>query len=260
MSVKRFSLNLIFDLFVYLMLFLDMYFFPSLFHRLHSQPSTSPCVWVTQTFGCPSRRARSVNRKSHPPLPRRFLPSSRSVFKNKQKQQKTGISSVRWNTLLFIECTKSLRTPKTVRLCLWAHLFTCGLTAKIYLISFQSMNKTEDIYQESQVCTLDCQTSELIYFVYSKIFDRQEHLKAFVNLYVSKLVFFFLQTFLIFNIFVWWWVGSTFCLTSFNGYLFFFFPPQLIFFSLLYAAVIDSGIQTRPIAECHGSICHPGPG
>lgn len=64
------------------------------------------------------------------------------------------------------------------------------------------MNKTEDIYQESQVCTLDCQTSELIYFVYSKIFDRQEHLKAFVNLYVSKLVFFFLQTFLIFNIFV----------------------------------------------------------
>lgn len=46
--------------------------------RQHSQPSTSPCVWATRTFGCPSRRARSVNRKSHHLLPRRFLPSNRS--------------------------------------------------------------------------------------------------------------------------------------------------------------------------------------
>lgn len=55
------------------------YLLSSLFHRLHSQASTSPSVSVTPTFGCPSRRARSVNRKSHPPLLIKFLPSSRSV-------------------------------------------------------------------------------------------------------------------------------------------------------------------------------------
>ena len=96
-------------------------FLPSLFHRLHSRPSTSLCVWVTQTFGCPSRRARSVNRKSHRPLPRRLLPSSRSAFNQKP--------SARWNNLpLFTGFIKSLHTLKTVWSCLRVHPFTCGLS------------------------------------------------------------------------------------------------------------------------------------
>lgn len=49
-------------------------------YRPHSLLSTKPFVWVTQTFGCPSCKAHSVNRKSHQPLPRRWVASSRSGF------------------------------------------------------------------------------------------------------------------------------------------------------------------------------------
>lgn len=84
--------------------------------RRHSQPSTSPCVWATRTFGCPSRRARSVNRKSHHLLPRRFLPSNRSG-----KRQAFWKCQIEHPIIL-----KRLHTPKKVRLwlkctpsCVW---------------------------------------------------------------------------------------------------------------------------------------------